>query len=892
VQALLKKLYLPERFRALPPALPALALFLLGVVLTYRSADVRTINFNYDGLAGGSFLLTGVYDQCVTWRMPFFDIAASLALNLGVAPRVFFVLIYSGICALVFCAASLLRGYRAGLLALALAGLFGARRDILNHNIEQAFFSFLLLLLLCLLILRRRENTVQSSLLAGLAAGMTMLARSPLFLFPPALLLFEWLFCGERSRQFLLRALVFLAASYALLLPWGALNYSVFGKFSLADTRNAADNVITGAKGSVYTMEGDSRKLAGIGVDDSAVLYFLREAAGNPGTYALGVARRLWHIFLFYPALFGLFLAAFAAAGKPLRGAFALPAYFILIHSLFSIEKRYLYPVTFLALPLIAGALYPRRYDSAQEEFRGPSEKTVAALFWLSFCAALAADGLILAYPRRAAANREADKDLSAALARYPGDRAIQELGCRALQQGGDYTGFYECLGAYSKKFDDKIKAYFLEARVSLRPAAIALPRGYEMRCLIIRMLRELELGDSKADMASFAEAYAKYEGKSNTLGAEPYERDRQIQQLIRRDSDNFWDRYVYDALLLWPPRGIAKILAGMEKNTALSLKLRLLKYVADNMCQAGGTAACLARRDEIFTGLAHDSLRPRAAALARIAAKAGAGYPAAAAYLKMLSSRQAGGAYAMPLGEGVSEAELYKMLELRGADAGRALSLARAAALKDKRPLYYALQALFSLESAREDLLGESLERLEAGLGQAPAWLRCLSGLEAAAGNKELAGRLNLLAEKAVTPENAQDKERADSSRQLSDSAVEKMRAGSYEAAQQLIAAALEKDPENPEALMTQCSLYLLRQKKAEALAACRSVAGVVYSKPAFWTPAYQMLASEAGFEQYKLLKELGRKAEAREALRLAVEKAPAAWPGLAEAKKALKGL
>ena len=87
----------------------------------------------------------------------------------------------------------------------------------------------------------------------------------------------------------------------------------------------------------------------------------------------------------------------------------------------------------------------------------------------------------------------------------------------------------------------------------------------------------------------------------------------------------------------------------------------------------------------------------------------------------------------------------------------------------------------------------------------------------------------------------------------------------------------------------MSLCSLRIRENKGNEALEACQSAADAVYSHPENRTPGFQILASEASLASYRLLNALGRRAEAKETLRRAVEKAPDSWPGLDMAKKEL---
>ncbi|OGS10755.1 MAG: hypothetical protein A2285_10205 [Elusimicrobia bacterium RIFOXYA12_FULL_57_11] len=640
-----------RRFTAALPAALIAIFCVLDLWLVWLSFNFGSTETAATYVQLGSYLLAGLPNGDVVRNMPFFGVVSACLLNYGVNSNLIFILLHLGIYTLVFWAGCLLRGYWAGVLALLAAGLFGAQAA-LNYNGEQAFYSFLLMLVLSLLLLKRRENTIRNSVLCGLAIGMSLLVRTPLLFFPLLVVLIDWFYNGARFKSFLLRSALFLAASYVLLLPWGALNYSVTGKFSISDERRAACNLITSARGSVYIMEGDPLKLASIGAGDSPFSFFIREAAKDPFFYALTVARRLWHIFLFYPLLFGLFIAAMVfGRDKDKLAVFALPAYFILVHSLLSIGERYFYPLVYVLPSLIAGSFLRGNFDVVRERFRWARKAGIAAL-WLSLCAVLAVEAVIIAYPHKAARNA-ADETAVARLARrFPGDRVVQELYCRRFWLKGDDSGFYGCLGAYAEKFGDKFIAYFIPVLSSRTPAGVPLPAdGGEMKCyttmnsLITRMLREVELGDLTAALESYKLAYASYEAGINMLHWEPYRkekerdlalkrdsggffdrylyrasqasgtdffaislfniyygykeligvlrggpyaRDAELAWLIKQDSGYFWERYVYDRLVLWPPAGITKILAGLEKGTSFPGADRLSWRVAGEIRSPG----------------------------------------------------------------------------------------------------------------------------------------------------------------------------------------------------------------------------------------------------------------------------------------------------------------
>ena len=139
-----------------------------------------------------------------------------------------------------------------------------------------------------------------------------------------------------------------------------------------------------------------------------------------------------------------------------------------------------------------------------------------------------------------------------------------------------------------------------------------------------------------------------------------------------------------------------------------------------------------------------------------------------------------------------------------------------------------------------------------------------------------------------AAVPWPAQQK----SSKALSDTAVEKMRAGDYAAAETLLRRALAINRYNIEALMSLCGMQAREKKYEEALKSCSGAYSAVYASSGFRAPGLNMLASEAEFESYRLLSVLGRRQEAAEALRSCVKRARRDWPGLARATEELKGL
>ena len=89
---------------------------------------------------------------------------------------------------------------------------------------------------------------------------------------------------------------------------------------------------------------------------------------------------------------------------------------------------------------------------------------------------------------------------------------------------------------------------------------------------------------------------------------------------------------------------------------------------------------------------------------------------------------------------------------------------------------------------------------------------------------------------------------------------------------------------------LINTCFGLVREEKKEEALRACQDAAYSVYSSTGNRPEALEMLGSDASFESYRLLTELGRADEAAETLFWTITNAPASWPKLSSARELLK--
>ena len=452
-----------------------------------------------------------------------------------------------------------------------------------------------------------------------------MLIRSPLFLFAPLAIFCDRLSGGERFPAFLRRSLVFLAACYVLLVPWGALNYSVTGKFRIFDEQRGSNNVVAAAMGSIYTAYGDTWKAAGLTDKDSVFKFYLRAVAKRPVFHALTVLRRLWSIFWFYPLLFMLFLVAIALSRERDRALiFCLPVYFVLIHSALAIEKRYFYPLTYLSPPLLAGTLLPKRFDEFPETY-GIARKAVSAAFWLSFAAVLCVEALVIAYPWRCARSVTAPDTYARASARFPGDRKLYGLKCTELWVNGSDEGYRKCLGEYSLKFHDKVKSYFLAVLDSRSPSDIPFPPRNEIHADIVsfysvKMLREFELGKRDAALVSLTRAYNELNPSQAAASVdwqhmEPYKNDKELRDFIKEDTAWLWDGSVYEILRMWPPERMGKILSEISLTIPLTPRMSRLADVLKDIHPGGAADLQLRKRIRVDlygqVGVPQQDMRP-----------------------------------------------------------------------------------------------------------------------------------------------------------------------------------------------------------------------------------------------------------------------------------------
>jgi Flp pilus assembly protein TadD len=533
----------------------------------------------------GELLFHAFLDKAASYSMPFFSLLVSFT---GYHA--------SGGTSLVVKAALL--GIYASAYALGAAGGRRARglffvfplliMDLAGAGMEaeQIIFTFLVLLYLNLENRRLLRPGPAAAIVSGLCLGMTMLVRSPLFAFPPLAALWEFAAGAVPFKKKMARAALFLVASYVLLVPWIRVNRTLFGQFIPFEQERGSCNIITAVKGSVFTMEGDCRALAGLTRDASVYAWALKEVAARPPAYAAGVAKRLWQVFLMFPVLIPLALIGLVLAWKKetLLPA-ALAGYFILIHCLLSIEARYFYPLRYL-LALLAAAgvfeLFSRRPTSAcpAKQHGGDEHGSAAplyAVFSVLLLFALAAEYRLLVYPGRAenpliAADRE--------LARYPEDpwllkkKGFLLLGFNRTEEGMDLLArAFQLSGG-----KESALGYITRTVKSDRLPGSPPPGDNIYELDLVKLLKELDLGRLDAAAGTLDRTKLYWAAERNRLKGVPYERDRAVEGEIRRSTFTWADYDLYQAMFFWPVEKRAKIIDELGRLTAVTPKLEFLR--------------------------------------------------------------------------------------------------------------------------------------------------------------------------------------------------------------------------------------------------------------------------------------------------------------------------
>lgn len=557
------------------------------LVFGQRAYSVQNFEFYADR---GEMLFHAVRSKAVSYSMPLLSLLVSTArYHLGADPGL--LAKAAGLLLALPAFAIGARGGGRGRGALFAAAALLAGLGSGSIEAEQVIYSLSVLVFLSVELLRQ-GGAAGLNAAAGLAAGLTLLVRSPLFAFPPLAALFQLFSLKPGFKKWLLSTAVFLACSAVLLLPWVRLNHSLFGRLILFEEERSTCNIITGASGIIYTIEGDARAFAGLSRTESPYPWAIKKILSSPGNYAGAVFKRLWQTFLL---LWPLFLLAAGGLyfwrGREPRFLAFFCGYFVLLHCLLSIEERYFYPLKFpLALLAAGGAweLIKKRLHGAAEAWRDRLTLPLLAALLLPAAAALV---IVWRYPSAAKPPLIA---LEEALAKHPADpwlhkkkaetlfsfdladRGRGELSLACGLGGGDNCCLHAALGGGA-------------------PAACGASESrYEL--LLVQLLRELELGKYADAAKTFAEAKDHWLEERNGIKAIPYKSDLENLRKIIETNKTFWDMDIYGALLYWQPTERAELVEKLGRLTPLTPKLRAVQLAGKNR----GSPAERAELDEL----------------------------------------------------------------------------------------------------------------------------------------------------------------------------------------------------------------------------------------------------------------------------------------------------
>lgn len=528
-----------------------LGLALLAALLRARHPLQGYIGEIHAAVAPGEVLLHALGFPN-TFYMPSLGVLAALVQNHLPQGSLFLLLLFvhASRLLLAFNLGRLIAGVPAGLLAAAAAFLYP------TDNAEQLLYGLCVLCAANLLAWSAKAPSLKRSALAGFGVGATLLVKSPLFLLPWLIALWDLFKRPERPlRPALLRGALLLLCSYVLLVPWVRLNRVVHGRFIPFEAGRADANLITGALGVVFTVEGDTRALMGDSKGKSVYRWALERVREEPGRYFSAVGKRLGHVFLLHPFLILLALAGAWLCRKreAAQTASLVAACFALVHCLLSIEARYFDPLWLLLAPLAGCALV-----------RGEPRKEMG-FAWLAavplFAFSLFVTGLAAAYPARVV---QGVAGFDRALADFPDDPWLRVfrgyLRLDAEEQAGAMADFTEALRA-CRPWDGECAALqgLLSSREAGPDAMASLPDSQDVRVNLMRALRWLELGRRNEARAAYARAAELHLSASRTIrGAEDAELPV-LAKLEPKDKE-LLERYLQRLLLFWPAKEREKL--------------------------------------------------------------------------------------------------------------------------------------------------------------------------------------------------------------------------------------------------------------------------------------------------------------------------------------------
>ncbi len=441
----------------------------------------------------------------------------------------------------------------------------------------EPLYNLVILIVANFAALYARDRSLWTSIFLGLSVGLSLLCRSPLFLFPFVLIVAGW-FGAERKNRWNVvfkRGLPMLFFSFLLLAPWVRMNWLVQGKFIPLDGTAAHANLITGALGITKTVEGDAKKLVGMSYGENVYIWASGEIMRHPLRYAASVVRRLKLAAVLHPILIIMMLAGawIFRRRQDYRNVSLLAGYFIGIHCLLAIEERFFIPVWPIAATL--GACLITNWIGHVNKRLKIIPATIAIVNFAAVgILCLVVLWKVMIYPKRC--NVSPEIALESALKKNPGNGWLwHELGLQLLKRGeteksAGYLSRASLLKPGDKEWEfDYAWALMVMGRTDFidsvtlegyNPRVTSIARGY-----LLKAVGKLLEGKKSQVHDLLETARLRHLRRGCMLRLIGSEYEAQMQDKLRAVDDRL-ECIIRDILRLWPAKERLRILRGMQK--------------------------------------------------------------------------------------------------------------------------------------------------------------------------------------------------------------------------------------------------------------------------------------------------------------------------------------